>query len=136
MVLVVTCLFCHVNAQTCHVKVNVKGVKTDQGKIRMGVYTDGPDFFKTPIEHGFLIVKGINDSYIFEFNIPYGDYAIAIYHDIDENFDLNRNFFGFPIEPYGFTKTLKGLTMPTFDNLHESLTSPNKSFEVTLGSVF
>ena len=135
-VLVVSCLFCQANAQTCHVKVIVKGVKTAQGKVRMGVYTDGPDFFKKPVKDGYIIIKNTKDSFQFEFDIPYGDYAIAIYHDIDDNLDLNRNLFGFPSEPYGFTRTLKGLSMPTFENLRESLKSPNKTLEVSLDTVF
>ena len=33
-----------------------------------------------------------------------GDYVFAAYHDLNDNGKLDRNFFGVPTEPYGFTK--------------------------------
>ena len=33
-----------------------------------------------------------------------GDYVFAAFHDLNDNGKLDRNFFGVPTEPYGFTK--------------------------------
>lgn len=40
--------------------------------------------------------------YIFE-DLPYGNYAVAIYHDRNSNQRLNRGLFGMPEEGYGFS---------------------------------
>lgn len=40
--------------------------------------------------------------YTFE-NLPYGNYAVAIYHDRNSNERLNRGLFGMPEEGYGFS---------------------------------
>lgn len=40
--------------------------------------------------------------YTFE-NLPYGNYAIAIYHDRNADQRLNRGLFGMPEEGYGFS---------------------------------
>ena len=36
--------------------------------------------------------------------LPYGEYAIAVYHDINDNKKLDKNLFGIPTEPYGFSQ--------------------------------
>lgn len=36
-------------------------------------------------------------------NLPYGNYAVAIYHDRNSNERLNRGLFGMPTEGYGFS---------------------------------
>lgn len=40
--------------------------------------------------------------YTFE-NLPYGNYAVAIYHDDNGDERLNRGIFGIPAEGYGFS---------------------------------
>ncbi len=36
--------------------------------------------------------------------LPMGEYAIAAFHDVNDNGKLDRNIFGVPSEPYGFVR--------------------------------
>jgi uncharacterized protein (DUF2141 family) len=40
--------------------------------------------------------------------IPFGEYAIKIYHDEDNDNELNSNFLGMPTEEYGFSNNARG----------------------------
>ena len=41
-------------------------------------------------------------------DLPPGDYAIRVMHDVNGNDDLDVNFVGMPIEPYAFSNNAKG----------------------------
>lgn len=47
-----------------------------------------------------------------KFDLPPGRYAVAVYLDQNKNKELDRNFFGLPTEPYGFSNNPKGLMGP------------------------
>jgi len=50
-------------------------------------------------------------------DVPTGDYSAVIYHDLNANGELDRNFFGKPIEPYGFSNNARNLFgIPDFDD--------------------
>lgn len=47
------------------------------------------------------------------FQIPAGTYAVAIFLDINHNGQLDTNFFGAPVEPYGFSQNRLFTFRPT-----------------------
>ena len=67
-----------------------------------------------PSGDNYFIGKHIpvkSKDFIYEFkNIPVGKYAIAIYQDLNKNGKLDKNWFGIPKEPYGFSYIKKGET--------------------------
>jgi uncharacterized protein (DUF2141 family) len=49
-------------------------------------------------------------------SVPYGDYAIAIYQDVNGNGKFDTNFFGIPKEPYAFSNNKVPLfSEPSFE---------------------
>jgi uncharacterized protein (DUF2141 family) len=49
-------------------------------------------------------------------NLPAGHYAAAAYHDENGNKKLDKNIFGAPTEPYGFSNDARRLmSAPSFD---------------------
>ncbi len=57
-------------------------------------------------------------------DVPTGDYSAVIYHDLNANGKLDRNFFGKPIEPYGFSNNERNLFgIPDFDDSKFSVTT-------------
>jgi uncharacterized protein (DUF2141 family) len=48
--------------------------------------------------------------------VPDGEYAVMFYHDRNANNRLDRNVFGLPAEPYGFSNNARPrLGPPSFD---------------------
>jgi uncharacterized protein (DUF2141 family) len=68
-------------------------------------------------------------EYIFR-NIPKGIYAISIFHDRNNNGEIDKNFVGIPTEGYGFSNNIKHkFTSATFEEAQFSI---NKSKKITI----
>ena len=65
-------------------------------------------------------------SYTFT-DIPTGTYAVAVWHDEDEDKTMNKNLFGAPKENYGFSKNIYGtFGPPNFDEVSFKVNSGKK----------
>ena len=70
--------------------------------------------------------------YTFE-NLPYGNYAIAIYHDRNSNERLNRGLFGMPEEGYGFSNDAPANLGPAdFDDAVFALDSTDTTIHIKM----
>ena len=54
-----------------------------------------------------LPVKGKKMTVTFK-DVPYGEYAVAIMHDMDKDFEMDTNFIGIPDEDLGVSNNVKG----------------------------
>ena len=99
------------------ITVTVKNIKTITGVIRVALYNKKEDFPKKGREYKTkdVPVKAKKVIYTFK-DIPEGWYAIALYHDINNDNTCNKNFFGIPVEPFGFSNNIKvKFSAPKFD---------------------
>lgn len=88
-------------------EIIVQNIDPLRGTIRVALYNREERFMK---EH-FQIreVKAFsNNTSIFFDNLPAGDYAFSIFHDINDNGELDTNFLGIPREPWGFSNNARG----------------------------
>jgi uncharacterized protein (DUF2141 family) len=68
-----------------------------------------------------------------EFEVPYGDYAVAVSHDLNGNGKLDKNLFGYPKEPFGFSNNYKPkLSSPDFSDCKFSYTQQSNSIMIKL----
>jgi uncharacterized protein (DUF2141 family) len=66
-------------------------------------------------------------------NIPPGRYAIILFHDENGNGRFDKNFWGVPIEPYGFSNDAQGsLGPPSFDGAAVQLAGTDRTVTVSL----
>jgi uncharacterized protein (DUF2141 family) len=57
------------------------------------------------------------------FELPDGTYAVGVFHDVDGNEALSKNFLGIPKEPFGFSNNVRGrFGPPSFMEASFSLT--------------
>ena len=98
--------------------VTVTNINTMSGNIHVGLFNTPKYFLKEGKEYQTSSKKVENDSVIIVFNdIPRGDYAISLYHDINSDKECNLNFFGIPLEPYAFSNNYRPiLSKPSFDD--------------------
>jgi len=87
------------------VHVSVTGVRRVVGNITFSLYgEDGAVFLK---HHGWLAqarVALIAPAAEACFAVsPPGTYAIAVFHDENDNHHFDTNFLGLPVEGYGFS---------------------------------
>ena len=97
------------NSSAGTMRLQVGALQKEAGCIRIAIYNQADQFDQKDAEVAGRIVKVKSLERIdlsFE-NIPFGEYGIALYHDINENARLDKNALGIPVEPYAFSNNPK-----------------------------
>ena len=90
--------------------VNVRNVLQTQGSIQMAVYNNEKSFpsESQSFRGGALPLKsGIINHQLACDQLPFGYYAVAVYHDLNNNGKMDKNALGIPTEPYAFSNNVK-----------------------------
>lgn len=120
-------------AGTSKLIVEVNNIKNLSGKpVIVGVFDKNgfPTVGKAKYEKS---IKANSNKILFEFEIPDGDYAIAVSHDLNANGKLDMNFLGIPKEPYGFSNNYKpSLSAPKFEDCRFTLSGSEKKLTISL----
>ncbi|MCH4553430.1 DUF2141 domain-containing protein [Aestuariibaculum lutulentum] len=88
--------------------ISVPNIKKSVGEIQVSVFDTNESFLKEGKEFRIYRFKVTSQSQKFTIkDLPNAEYAFIIYHDINNNKDIDKNFFGIPKEPYGFSKNFK-----------------------------
>jgi uncharacterized protein (DUF2141 family) len=68
----------------------------------LAVY-DNENSFGTPEKAVFLKTFFAKNPFRESFELKSGEYAFAVFQDLNENGKLDKNWVGIPTEPYGFS---------------------------------
>jgi uncharacterized protein (DUF2141 family) len=122
------------NGQTTGViTVNIEEIQQEQGTIRVALFTENDKFLEIPSYNRDIPANGQKSIQLDFENIPYGVYAISIYHDLDDNGELDTNFLGIPKEPVGFSNEYKPtMSAPKFNKAKFELNKPALSQTVKM----
>lgn len=98
----------------------VDNVRLPEGTIWVGIYESEDDFLDR--EKARLVAVKVTSTGQAMIQIPdlvYGkSYALALFHDENDNGELDTNFLGLPAEPWAFSGTLKSsFRLPRFDEV-------------------
>lgn len=99
------------------VVVEVNGLAEARGSCRVSLFNAAEGF---PANHlGSLkhsSQKAMQGKMVFVFeDLPPGEYAVAVLHDINENQKLDTNMVGKPKEPYAVSNNIRNLmSAPSF----------------------
>ena len=122
--------------------IEVNGIKAITGQLLVSVYNSESSWLNTDSAFRKVMVSVTNDmeEIVLE-KLPEGDYAIALFQDLNGNEALDQTELKIPREPFGFSNNPKGLRGPAsfsqamfhFDgeqtltiNLVNNLFTPNK----------
>ena len=99
--------------------VRVEGISNNNGEIGVALF-NSPKGYPTHIEHAYEAQwVGVEDGpkaidVVFE-GIPFGEYAVSVFHDENGNRKLEKSTLGFPEEGVGFSNDQKvKLSAPSF----------------------
>lgn len=68
---------------------------------------------------------------VFE-DVPYGEYAVSLYHDQNSNNEMDKNAMGIPKEPYAFSNNARGsFGKPSWKKVKFEMNSAEKHIEIT-----
>jgi uncharacterized protein (DUF2141 family) len=116
-----------------NVHVEIKDLKNDKGSIKLTLFNslDGfPQDAQKAFRTASVTIKDRKAIVDFE-NLPYGDYAIALLHDENNNNKMDFHFYGMPKEGYGASNDAKGMFgPPKFDDAKFKLEGPDKTIVI------
>lgn len=123
--------------QSSNLTVQIDNIESTSGVIWVGVYDSADTFLdkdkailkRVEIRHSGSLSLRIS-------NLSYGkDYAVAVLHDINNNGDLDRNFFGIPTEPFAFSGRIQSSwRAPRFDEVKFRINHYNQTLRLHLKS--
>jgi uncharacterized protein (DUF2141 family) len=99
--------------------VKVEGIRETRGTIRLEL--DGSaaawDNKEKPTALGSTPAVIGAVTYTFK-GLPRGSYAVGVYHDANDNGELDMNFLGIPKEDFGISNDPNLTRKPTFEEAH------------------
>ena len=103
--------------------VNISGIESIKGSVYIAVFSDSDSFpvFGKQWRGESISVTNKSMSYTFK-NIPHDTYALAVFHDENNNGVLDKNALGIPLEPYGFSRNARArFSAPPFEDAQFNL---------------
>jgi uncharacterized protein (DUF2141 family) len=98
-------------AYAADLTVHVDDVKGTGGNLMIAVYNSEGTFLKQPAKGtGAPAAAGAN-TLVFK-DLPEGEYAFAVYHDVNSNGKMDKNIVGIPTEDYAFSNNALGKMGP------------------------
>lgn len=123
-ILFLTSIFCYSQQHT--LTIEIEGFENDKGQLVLGVCNKKENFLKEFAYGDVVKIKNKKATVVIK-NLPSGEYAISLFHDVNSNNILDKNIFGIPSEDYGFSNNASGtFGPPKYEdakfNLNESKT--------------
>lgn len=120
---------------TCSLSVAIAGLKNTQGHVRFSLFGSAEGFpggGEQAIARGSVSAAEAMPTFIFDQLLP-GDYAVAVFHDVNGDGKLNRGLMGIPREGFGFSNNPKILMgAPSFKRSAIRVAQPQLSIQIQL----
>jgi uncharacterized protein (DUF2141 family) len=117
--------------KTHKLSIHISGISNIKGSLFIAVFRATDDFpvFGKQFKGIIKEVEGKSQNYTFD-NLPEGEYALAIYQDVNRNKILDKNLLGIPTEIYGFSNNARrNFSAPSFQEAKFKL---NKDLHQTI----
>ena len=127
-----TCLIAAPLASASDLTVTVEGIAKQQGSIMLGLFDEASYNGDGAVDGANLTVEGTSVTVTFEGLEP-GEYAVRLYHDVNDDGEMNTNPFGMPTEPYAFSNDAKGRFGPAkWDDAKFSVEAEGTAHTITM----
>ena len=122
---------------TATLTVRVTGVRNNKGRVALALFQGeagfpGDSSKAVHTQQAEIDNKTGSAQFVLQ-GIPYGVYAVSVFHDENMNGKLDKNFVGAPKEGYGASNNpRKRMGPPPFGEANFSLNQPEQSIEIKL----
>lgn len=136
---IVTSIFLTANIradQTGLLLVELTGMNSDDGSLVYAIWSDPQHWLEAdPLREGSVPVES-GSSVISVRGLPYGEYALSAYHDLNGNMKLDTGLFGIPKEPIGTSNNAKvRFGPPKFEDAVFQLDEPQLTITINVRKV-
>jgi uncharacterized protein (DUF2141 family) len=99
------------------IQVNLSGMQNTNGKINLALYNSSASFNDPNAMYQSLVVNPVLGNMTFTLDsIPEGTYAFGVFHDENNNLQIDQNWLGIPTEGFAFSNNAMGtFGPPSFD---------------------
>ena len=119
-------------ARAADLRVEVHGVHNAKAKVMIGLFDKAADFPDKMVQGLALDAAVPTVTGVFT-GLPNGEFAVAVYQDENGNGKLDKNLFGVPTEPYGFSRDASGrMGPPRFADAKLSVNGADQTIVVNL----
>jgi len=100
------------------VLIQVQNVKTNTNPIRISLFANAQDWQNERTTQALRIDPAVLGTSSVLLDLPPGEYAFFLFHDLNNNRELERTWVGYPNEPYAFSNNFQlHMSRPTFNQL-------------------
>ncbi|MEE9362410.1 MAG: DUF2141 domain-containing protein [Cellulophaga sp.] len=117
------------------ITIKIENLSNYNGFLQINVYNKNegfPNKEKYAFKKFHFEIKDSSDNEFEIANLPYGIYAISVYHDENSNGKLDTNFFGIPKEKTGVSNNPSSDFMPSFSDAKFQLKASQKNLKIKL----
>jgi uncharacterized protein (DUF2141 family) len=82
--------------------LKVTGFRSERGQVQIAVFNAPEKWPKDPAYSSTIDVNSPTVTWKIN-DVPFGDYAVAVFHDENRNGKMDKNLLGIPVEAYGFS---------------------------------
>ena len=114
---------------TSTLTVRITGIRNAKGNLRVKLSRDSKVVEMRQVE---IDAKTLTAQTVFA-RLPYGAYAVSLFHDENKNGELDSSFLRIPKEGYGFSNNpSKRLGAPKYEETTFMLSEPQSTTEIKL----
>jgi len=114
--------------------LTVVGFESDEGKAMIALFNSEEAYSENGEKFKYVTadIKDSKAEWAIE-DLPFGEYAIKLYHDENENRKLDRNMLGIPSETFGFSNNATGSFGPAdYEDTKFIFNSSGQKHEINL----
>jgi uncharacterized protein (DUF2141 family) len=117
--------------------IKVTGARNNRGRIALALFQSeagfpGDSSKAVRLQQAEIDAQARSAQFVLQ-SIPYGEYAVSVFHDENLNGKLDKNFVGAPKEGYGASNNpKKRMGPPPFSESSFAVNQPEKSIEIRL----
>ncbi|MEO0817638.1 MAG: DUF2141 domain-containing protein [Pseudomonadota bacterium] len=119
---------------TASLTITLDGIANPTGTIRLGVFAGEEDYSNGGGITGANVTVDEDTETVTIEGLAPGEYGIKLYHDVDDDGDMDTNPFGMPTEPFGFSNNARGRFGPAkWDAARFEVTAGENTHAITVG---
>ncbi|MDW8295973.1 MAG: DUF2141 domain-containing protein [Raineya sp.] len=119
---------------TGKLKIEIVGIRNQKGKILVNLFDKAKGFptnFQLAYRKAELEIPETGKVYVEFSDLPYGDYAVSVLHDENDNKKMDYTLIGLPKEGYCFSNNYRPkIKNPSFRQAGFFLERPLKTLQL------
>lgn len=94
--------------EICELTLVVTGFESNDGNLKYSIFENSDGFpmdYEKAMKIGEVEIK--NNKAVLNIDLPYGEYAISVFHDENNNMKMDKKFFVMPKEGIGVSNNVR-----------------------------